>query len=202
MSSEHGKNPSLDLQIKELFSVLSHEIRSPLSIISNEVSCLEPSPETAAIKNSLKEIVSIIDHTCAYQDSDCEPAHVTVKDFCDALGNGAVPAPNLSLNSSLTLKDYKTLICAFQQILKEISSPSKTTIRIESNYLEIHIVCNAKSTRRNQSPFLLPQFLLNQNASPLTLMLAELTLRAHDADLSRSDDGISIILELCAPPPP
>ena len=138
MSSEPAENSSLHSLITGIFNALSHEIRSPLSVISNETSCFEASIGTDAIKKSVKEIVDIIDLANAYQNEE-DVSFTSVQELRDALGNGVTLAPNLPLNSPLNLKEKKSLIYALQQTLKQISSPSRTTISIESNHLALRV---------------------------------------------------------------
>ena len=184
----------------EFLKLLTHEIRSPLSILSNDLAyvCAKYSKEDLNTSkeaiNACVEILSLIENLPL---PSTKGHHCTLAEMIVGLSPQLSSTPKEYCATSMVPFDLKSLLPSLKALLTNILSDSKS---LEIGTSTITIVIAAKQvSNHSHSNFLSLRFPLKANVTPIRLALAELYLKLSGAQIAATSDNLRITIAYDAP---
>jgi hypothetical protein len=184
----------------ELLKLLTHEIRSPLSILSNDLAyvCAKYSQEDLSTsKEAIKACVEILSLIENLPSPSTKGHRCTLAEIIVGLTPQLSSIPKEYCTTSMVPFDLKSLLPSLNALLINILSDSKS---LEIGTSTITIVIAAKQLRNHtHSNFLSLRFPLKANVTPIRLVLAELYLNLSGAQIAATSDNLRITIAYDAP---
>jgi len=186
--------------LNEFLLLFAHEIRSPLSVLSNDLAYLAAKYSQEDLRtskqalNSCVELFAPIDH---YSSSFSTNQSDTLGEFVVQLSPYISSAPKDYSAISSTPINVKSTLPLLRTLLTDIYSDSKT-LELSPAALTITII-SEKSALKTTSKFSTLRFPLIPNAAPTKLALAELYLTLRGAQITTAADRLTITIPYDAP---
>jgi hypothetical protein len=186
--------------LSELLKLLTHEIRSPLSILSNDLAyvCAKYSQkDLSTSKEAIKTSVEILSLIESLPSPSTKGHHCTLAEIVEELTPQLSSTPIEYCETGTVPFDLKSLLPSLNALLINILSDSKS---LEIATSTITIVITAKQTSNHaHSNFLSLRFPLKASAAPIRLALAELYLNLNGVQIAATSDNLRIIIAYDAP---
>ena len=186
--------------MNELLLLFAHEIRSPLSVLSNDISYLGAKyseEDLNTSKQALTSCVEILAPIDLYSHSSSTGQSKTLAEIVAELTPYLSSAPkNLPITSTVSIH-VKPTLTLLKTLLTDIYSHSRS-LELSQTALTTTIMSNSNA-HQPTSKFNTLRFPLIPNAAPTKLALAELYLTLRGAEIKSSVDRLIITIPYDAP---
>lgn len=193
--SEKLRAPLASTHIKEFLWLFVHELRSPLSVLSNDLAYLTAKYQAEDLNNSkesIKRISEILSSVESCSNTQKESESSTVAELLDELSPFILSRTN-EMDSSATFSiDLKSIKPHLTTLLAQIDSH---TIRVHEHQQGLEISLTVSTTHSLAGGiFNALRFPLKAAASPTKLAFAELTLILSGILITTASDRLIIFL--------
>lgn len=189
----------LELLLGEFMHHLAHTLRTPLSVMANDLHYLSVRTTGQPIdswKEALTRITRQLDEITAYQAGNMSNPQFTVGELLQQL---FLPTGTLGRNAELIIAgDINSLTHALREIflLNQRETPPAFELSSESRQLTLILKTHETNLNGHHNHFTTTRFSLNPADPPLTLWLAELVLRSAGAEFCTRAGTLMIKLKL------